>query len=161
MFIAGLIITIISTAMAAYGQYSAGQQQKKVAEAQAKMADLQADAEMRRGEREEREQRRYIDQIVGKQRAAFAAAGVSAAGTPLLVMAETVQQGERDIRRLQEETDARVLSARVSGGLFRAEGEYAASSGTFAAGTTLLSGVGSGLAGYSSYKSQTAKGAEG
>ena len=152
MLIAGLIITIISAAMAAYGQYEAGQQQKKVAKVQEKMSELQADAEMRRGEREEREQRRYIGQIVGKQRAAFAAAGVSAAGTPLLVMAETVQQGERDIRMIQKETDARVLSARVSGGLFRAEGEFAAKSGTFSAGTTLLSGVGSGLAGYGSYK---------
>lgn len=158
MMIAGLIITIIAAAMSAYAQYETGQQQKKVAKVQEKMSELQADAEMRRGEREEREQRLYIDQIVGRQRAGFAAAGVSAAGTPLLVMAETVQQGERDIRMIQEETDARVLSARVSGGLFKAEGEFAAKSGTFAAGTTLLAGAGSAMGGYSSYKTAGAGG---
>ena len=83
--------------------------------------------------------------LVGQQRAAYAAAGVRLTGSPLLVMAQTIQDSEKDITMLQEETDARALSFRMQSRIFEDTATQAKTSSYFRAGSTILTGIGSGI----------------
>ena len=89
--------------------------------------------------------RQEAAKLVGQQRAAYAAAGVRLTGSPLLVMAQTIQDSEKDISLLQEETDARALSFKMQSRIFEDTASSAKTSSYFRAGSTILTGIGSGV----------------
>lgn len=140
-----LATTAIGTGVSVVGSIMQGKREAEAAEAQAKLSEFQADAELKRGDREEDNIRREAMRLVGHQRAAYAAAGVRLTGSPLLVMAQTIQDSEKDILMLQKETDARALSYRMQSRIFEDTASTAKTSSLFRAGSTILTGLGSGI----------------
>ncbi|SRR5574343_255021 len=140
-----LATTAIGTGVSTFGAIMQGKREAEAAKAQAKLSAFQADAEIKRGDREEESMRREASRLVGQQRAAYAAAGVRLTGSPLLVMAQTIQDSEQDILALQKETDARALSYRMQSRIFEDTATQATTSSYFKAGSTILTGLGSGI----------------
>lgn len=135
----------IGTAVSTVGSIMQGEREAEAAKAQAKLSEFQADAEIKRGDREEDNIRREAARLVGHQRAAYAAAGVRLTGSPLLVMAQTIQDSEKDILMLQKETDAKALAYRMQSRIFEDTASTARTSSMFRAGSTILTGIGSGI----------------
>jgi len=67
-------------------------------------------------------------------------------GTPLLVMAETIRESERDILNVYKQADARKLGFMMQAGMFESAGKAARTASYWNAGSTLLTGIGSGIA---------------
>ena len=147
-----LAATAIGTGVSVVGSVMQGKREAEAAKAQAKLSSFQADAEIKRGDREEEIMRQEAAKLVGQQRAAYAAAGVRLTGSPLLVMAQTIQDSEKDISLLQEETDARALSYRMQSRIFEDTATSAKTSSYFKAGSTILTGIGSGISTWKTMK---------
>jgi len=147
-----LATTAIGTGISVVGSMMQGKREAEAAKAQAKLSSFQADAEIKRGDREEEVMRQEAARLVGQQRAAYAAAGVRLTGSPLLVMAQTIQDSEKDISLLQEETDARALSYRMQSRIFEDTATSAKTSSYFKAGSTILTGIGSGISTWKTMK---------
>ena len=147
-----LATTAIGTGISVVGSMMQGKREAEAAKAQAKLSSFQADAEIKRGDREEEIMRQEAARLVGQQRAAYAAAGVRLTGSPLLVMAQTIQDSEKDISLLQEETDARALSYRMQSSIFEDTATSAKTSSYFKAGSTILTGLGSGISTWKTMK---------
>ena len=147
-----LAATAIGTGVSVVGSVMQGKREAEAAKAQAKLSSFQADAEIKRGDREEEVMRQEAARLVGQQRAAYAAAGVRLTGSPLLVMAQTIQDSEKDISLLQEETDARALSYRMQSRIFEDTATSAKTSSYFKAGSTILTGIGSGISTWKTMK---------
>jgi len=150
--IIALAATAIGTGVSVVGSMMQGKREAEAAKAQAKLSSFQADAEIKRGDREEEVMRQEAARLVGQQRAAYAAAGVRLTGSPLLVMAQTIQDSEKDISLLQEETDARALSYRMQSRIFEDTATSAKTSSYFKAGSTILTGIGSGISTWKTMK---------
>ena len=120
-----------STVISAIGQIKSGQAQAQAAEYNANLAKMEAKAE-------EARRRRESSQVMGKMRAGRAKSGVTAEGTPLLVLAESAEMAELD-----------ALNARWSGetqsDMYRRKASSARSAIPYTVGATLLGG-------YSAYK---------
>ena len=140
-----LAATAIGTGVSVVGSVMQGKREAEAAKAQAKLSSFQADAEIKRGDRAEEIMRQEAAKLVGQQMAAYAAAGVRLTGSPLLVMAQTIQDSEKDISLLQEETDARALSFKMQSRIFEDTASSAKTSSYFRAGSTILTGIGSGV----------------
>src|SRR3990167_2932253 len=116
--IIALAATAIGTGVSVVGSMMQGKREAEAGKGQGKLASFQADAEIKRGDREEEIMRQEAARLVGQQRAAYAAAGVRLTGSPLLAIAQTIQDSEKDISLLQEETDARALSFKMQSRIF-------------------------------------------
>ena len=137
------------TGMSIFGSLYSGQQQAAAARTQAKLSKLQAAAEEERAGAEAGVIRRKARELFSTQRAAYAASGVRLEGTPLLVMADTIRESERDILNVYKQTDARKLSFLTQAGVFEAAGSAARTASYINAGSTLLTSIGSGIATWS------------
>lgn len=142
----------IGTGVSVVGSIMQGKQEAEAAKAQARLSELQADEELKRGDREENNIRREAAKLIGHQRAAYAASGVRLEGSPLLVMAQTIQDSEKDILMLQKETDAKALAYKMQSRIFEDTASAAKTSSYFRAGSTLLTGVSSGITTYKAFK---------
>ena len=94
-----LVMAIVGTGVAAYGQYQQGKQAQSQAKAQsawnlynAKVAQRQADAEERAAAFESKQHKRKAEALLAKQRALVGASGVEMEGSPLLVAEDTAAQ---------------------------------------------------------------------
>lgn len=150
--------TVAGTAVSAVGAY----QQSKAAQAQAEynaqvqrnnatIAQQNAEVIRARGEAQEDEHRRKIQQSIGAARAAAAGGGFLIDGsdqdTNILLQADIAEAGELDILRLRDDTELRAREQEIQGvnfgaqaGLFDAEAS--AQRPGMAAFGTLLEGAG-------------------
>ncbi|KXK32101.1 MAG: hypothetical protein UZ01_00642 [Candidatus Brocadia sinica] len=138
--------TVAGTGMSIFGSLYSGSQQAAAAHTQAKLSRLQAEAEDERAQTEAGAIRRKARELFSTQRAAYAASGVRLEGTPLLVMAETIRESEKDILNLYKQADARKLAFITQAGVFEAAGKAAKTASYWNAGSTLLTNIGSGIA---------------
>lgn len=117
-----------SAVMGAAGQQQAAAAQAQAADYNAKTTQMQGKAEAERLQRESaREQ--------GRLRAAIGKSGVTTAGTPLMVMAESEANAELDILNTRWSTDRQV-------DLYKMQSKSAKTAGNIGAGSSLLSGAG-------------------
>lgn len=138
----GTVAGLASTGIGAISSMAQGQQQANIAKANAKLArEREVDA-LRRGSREEGEQRQRYQNVIGQQRAAMGASGVvvdELSGGDIL--AQTAEFGERDAQRI------RVNAAREAWGyageraIYKSQASQARTAGLFQAGSTLLTGT--------------------
>ena len=147
-------LLIAGTGIAAYSSY----QQGKTAAAQAKqeaawhaynadVAEREAEAERKASDFEVTQQKRQADKLMARNRAARGASGVTAEGSPLLVMEDTAAQLALESANLRE-TGARRVSAFKSQSYLdftksRAASKSAsgfAKAGALKAGSSLLEG---------------------
>lgn len=121
--------TALSGAVSAYGAYQQGQSQAaaatynaQVADRNATLARQQADAE---GDDLARQQRRQM----GTLRAAYGAAGIGLAGSPLDVIEDTALEQATDINRVGYTGELKAIGMQEKAALYRAEAENAKTSG--------------------------------
>ncbi len=136
------MLSLAGTGLSAYGQIQAGNVQKQIGEQNAQIAEANArQAELATADQLSQLARRR-DITIGKQKAAFAAAGVKRTGTALDMLTDTAIVAERDANRIaQAGTFARqgyLMQAAQS----RYYGKQAQFSSRIGAGTTLLTGFG-------------------
>lgn len=133
------------TGLSIYGSLLSGQQQAAAAGTQAKLSRLQSEAEEERASAEAGVIRRKARELFSAQRAAYAASGVKLEGSPLLVMADTIRESGRDILNVYKQSDARKLGYEIEADMFKAYGKSARTASYINAGSTLLTGIGSGI----------------
>ena len=134
------IAAAAGTATTAYGTYASGQQQKanmaynaKIAEQQARREELAAGYEA--GLIAEKGRR-----LKATQRTLYAKAGLTGAGTPLLVLQDTATKIRQDILMTGWVGQQRAGYYRSQAGLSLMQGRSAAKAGLIGAGSSLLSG---------------------
>jgi hypothetical protein len=145
---------ILGAGTAAYGQYQAGQAAKaegkfasKVADRNAKEAEMTAAAGQDNARTAARENRRRAEAITAENRA-FLAEGGGAGGSLLALAGETAGQLEKDIQTAfgndlieADLWQKRATMERLEGQAAKARGKNAARAGTVGAGATLLTGA--------------------
>ena len=135
-------LSIAGTALNAYGQIQAGQMQAKVASQNAEMAEANAHQVDLATDDKIDQIARHTSITLGKQRAGYAKSGVKLEGSPLEVLTETVNLGERDMFRVAKEGEFAGDSLRFSAAQERQKATYVKRASFIGAGSTLLSGFG-------------------
>ncbi len=137
----GTALTIDAAAIAAYSAVASGRQQKKNLEYNAAVQENQATQEERAAEHEAGKVGEEGRRFKARQRTLFAQAGVTEAGSPLLVLEDTARLIDEDIETVLRGGQRRGQSFRTQAGLSRLRGRSARSAGLLQAGSSLLSGV--------------------
>lgn len=140
--IVAAVVTVIAAGVSAYASYEQGQQQKKAANFNAKMAEYNAqqakDAAKAKAEIYEKETRRRL----GAMRQQYAAAGVEpTAGTSLAVLIDSAQEAEKDLVRIKAGGEAESWSFMGESELQRSMGASYERAGNIGAGASLLGGA--------------------
>jgi len=87
--------------LGAVGSMRKGKQEKRAAQANAELANFQADDATLRGAIEESRYRRYVASVVGGQKVAFGQRNVAVSGTALDMLADTAMQGEENVQMIR------------------------------------------------------------
>jgi len=129
------VVIGVSAGVAGYGAYRESNAKKKaakynaaVARNNAIIADRMAEDRVAKGRQEERNFRRQLSTLKGKQRSIYAGSGVVVdQDTPLDVLSETAELGEIDALTIKNNAEREAYGFRVQGMNFRAqEGLYTA-----------------------------------
>lgn len=136
--------TAVSAASAAYQ----GQQAKKEADYNAAIMEQNAIAAKNKAAYDETMHRERVRKLLSTQKAQLGRSGISLEGSPLLILEETVAQGELDALAIRYGGDIEASRSRSAANLSRMQGKSAITSGYVQAGSTLLSG---GSRAYSNY----------
>lgn len=149
--IAGAIAAIIGTAVSTYAAFQQAETQREAAKGEARFREAEAESVRQSAAFEERQFRRRINLLLGKQRAIAAASGTDpSSGSPLLAELDNVRQAELEalnIRRTGEvgassrEFEARL--AKMRAGFLRTQGQFALGEGALGASTSVLGGLSS------------------
>lgn len=127
-FSAGTALSSLGTALSVGSALGQGKAAESAAEFNARQVEIEASSK-------ERAQRSLAQRQIGSIRANIGKSGVTSAGTPLAVLAESAANAEID-----------ALNTRTTGqsqaSLYRASGANARRQGNLMAGTSLLSGAG-------------------
>lgn len=125
-----------SQALEAQGKY-----QKQQAETNARLAEMQAEDSIKRGDKAAGRYKASVSQAIGKQRAALAAQGIDVnSGSASEVQAETARIGTEDVMTIKNNAWREAWGFKVSALNSRSEGAMAELAGKNAADATLLSG---------------------
>ncbi len=148
-----LVITLAGAAVSAYGQMQQAKAanaqadyQSKVANNNARTAEMEAQYAEQQGQKNAEAQRRRTAVLVGAQRARMGASGaVVDSGSFLDLTLDTAHQGELDAMALLEEGQMEAWRARIQGTNYQAQGKLFGMSRTnpyIGAAGTLLQGAG-------------------
>lgn len=140
-------IEMLSIALAA-GGLAAGaggimMQAKHAQEASAynaAVAEQQMKAQETKGRIAQENIARKQKQLMATQRAKYGASGVTMEGSPLLVMADSWTEFERDKALARFDADTAMSQASSRAGMHRLQGRQAMQAGVIGAGTSLLTG---------------------
>lgn len=127
--------------VAALGSVAQGQQQKKLMDYNARVAENEGIAARQAAEYEETRQRRESERFKSTMRARIAGSGVVAEGSPLLALAETAEQSELDALTIRRSGTAAAARANAQAAADRYTGRMYQTAGYFGAGTALLKGA--------------------
>jgi len=104
------------------GNQAAAKAARQTAEYNAKVAEQEAVLLARAKRDEERQLRRQSERLIGQQRVATAASGITMSGSPLQALADTYFATERDALRIQYASEVEQTRAMADATLTRAEG---------------------------------------
>jgi len=135
--------SLVGTGMSAFGQYRAGQAQKGAYDYSARVAESEAGVARAGAAREEEIHRAKLQRLIGTQRALYGAAGVDiAAGSPLLTMMQTAEEGEREAEFIRYGGEVSATKKLNEARMARFYGKQASRAGAWGAGSTFLTGLG-------------------
>ena len=136
------IIMVASAAVSAYGSYQQGKRAKEAADANAALERQNAEAARRKAEYDAERSALEWKQLMGRQKALYAKAGVDiTSGSPLLTLAFESEQAEKDRQAILYSGRTAEASANARASLYEKTGNDAYKSSYIAAGGTFLSGV--------------------
>lgn len=132
----------VGAGVSAYSSYQAGQEQKKVSEANARMAEYQAKQAKEAAGVKAAQYKREAERRMSAIRAGYAASGVTTTeGTPLLVLMESAQEVAKDELRIRRGGEQTAWGLLREANIQRMGGKSAASRGYLGAGASLLGGA--------------------
>lgn len=138
---------IVGTAIAAGGQIHGGIQAKKAAKKRANLLREQAAREKEAAEFDALQQERAFEKLMGRQRLAFAASGVELAGSPLLLLEETLRDKQETINNILRGGEARAGALSAQAREVKRAGRNALIGSILGATGTVLTGAGRAKAG--------------
>lgn len=131
-----------SSAIEAQGEY-----QKQMFQMNSRLAEMQADDAIRRGDRAAYLYKKDVKRTIGNQRAALAAQGIEVNdGSALEVQMDTASQGEIDALTIKNNAYREAWGYKMEALTASSRGEYASISSKFDSSMTMLGGI-SGAAG--------------
>ena len=140
---APLVISLVGTGLSAASQYQQGQNQKKVANWNADLQTQNAADARAKSEEDAKDRLRQAESLKGKQRLAYAAAGVDiTTGTPLDTMMQTARDAEMDAINIRKQGDLTARNYYSDAEILRYQGKSGAQAATIGAGATILQGAG-------------------
>lgn len=141
-------------AVSAYGQYQAGQQQARIANANADAQEIAARDTINAGNAEAAQQRQQTRQLQGQQAAAFGAGGTDmTSGSALNIFGDTAAGGQLDALTTVNNAERQAAGLNFQAGVSRAQGQIDRNAANLGATTTILN---SALTAYGSYQSSGA-----
>lgn len=147
------IITAVAAAagagVSAYSADQAGDRAKEAADVNEKNAKAQAHVALQNGAIEAADKKEKARRIAATQAEAASAAGLRIdSGTPLALLTETAGLGEYDAQVVRNNAQKQAYGYLAQGGVYRMQGEAAASAGKLNAAGTFLGGVASAAGSY-------------
>ncbi len=143
------IIAAVTSVVGGVTQYFSSQRQAKAArqqaEEQARAAAANAAAAKAAAGYEEYQHRYRTKYLLGEQKAKFGKAGVVMEGTPLSIMEETAYQAELDAMAIKYRGDVAYQRNMQQAQAYRSAGQSTAAAYESQAGTSLLTGLSTGL----------------
>jgi hypothetical protein len=133
-------LMIATTTVAVNSADNAATAKENQFDAQAQVADQNAQISLAMAQLEEDKLNRQLYKIIGSQRAGYAAAGVTMEGTPTDVAVDTVTQGEIDRLSIRYGGAVNAYNSEVQGKMARADARMADSAGDSAVLGTILGG---------------------
>ncbi|WP_171887462.1 virion core protein, T7 gp14 family [Serratia marcescens] len=141
-------------AVSAYGQYQAGQQQARIANANADAQEIAARDTINAGNDAAYQQRQQTRQLQGQQAAAFGAGGTDmTSGSALNIFGDTAAGGQLDALTTINNAERQAAGLNFQAGVSRAQGQIDRNAANLGAATTILN---SSLTAYGAYKSSGA-----
>ena len=135
---------IAGSVMSARAQKKAGDDQKKVSDFNAGVAQQQAVDATRRGEEEVSAFRRQVRGLIGTQRAGFSGQNVDVdVGSAVDVRQDAERLGASDMERIRRNAEREAQGFKTEAENYRRSGQIARSQGRWGAASTLLGGTGS------------------
>lgn len=136
----GIGLAGAGTATSVVGQVKAGNAASRQAQANAAIAEQNAQNAVADAAIAESQQREKDRHILARGRALIGASGVQPEGSPALVMAENARQAEMDALIIRRGGKLEAQSARAEGAAQLAAGKAAKTASRYGAGSTLLTG---------------------
>jgi len=132
----------VGAGVSAYASYEQGQEQKRVSEANARMAEYQAKQAKDSAELKASQYKREAERRMSTIRAGYAASGVTTTeGTPLLVLMESAEEVAKDELRIRRGGEQTAWGLLQEANIQRMGGKSAATQGAWGAGASLLGGA--------------------
>lgn len=137
-----VVVSLIGTGVAAYGQHQAASFQEDIANRNAQQADLAAKDAVARGEVAVENQRNRVRGIMGSQAAAIGASGVQGGtGTTGDVLTQTATLGELDAQTIRANAYREAWGYKAQGANFNLQGQLAGMEGQSAVTGSLITGA--------------------
>lgn len=139
------VVTAIAGGHRARAQHKAGKEAERIANFNARIAELQADEALKQGEREAADFSIKVRRMIGTQTAGYAGQGVDVGeGSAVRVVADTAKYGELDRLRIINNARLEAWGLRTQGISLRAQGRLDRKRGDYEAFSTIL-GTGASL----------------
>lgn len=129
------------TALSVGGSLLEGQQQKQMADYQAKAYEQQAQADAQSAAFELSQERHKQDLLQSQARAQAGASGVGIAGSPTEVLAANARQGQMDLSAMLYGSRLRQNNLHDQAAISRFSGKQAVTASIFNAGSNLVGGL--------------------
>lgn len=137
--IIALVLTVATGVYSAVQSNAAGKKAEEAEEENARIADENARAIEDKAAYDEEMHRDRVKKLLKSQQALYGASGVDMAGSPMMVQADTAEQGEMDALAIRQGGNVAAAQQRSQANLMRMYGRNYASAGRSKAVGTLLS----------------------
>lgn len=149
-------ISLIGTGISAYGQYTAGQEQKKAYQYNADLDRQRAEQTRNAQALNDFRKQKEITAAIGAQAAGYAAGGViTTTGSPIDVMTDSLANADLEMRISDYNSEIAASQLESEASMEEEAGKYALEEGTVGAISTVAKGVGD--AGYKFIGSSSGK----
>lgn len=134
------VLSVVGAVVGAIGQIAAANAQARAAEYNQQVAERNKLAILAQTDEEAADQARENRRNLGTIRAAYGAAGIDLAGSPLDVIQDTAIEGATDVARVQYEGKLRAIDQQDKATLAGMEAKADRTAGMFSAVGTLFGG---------------------
>lgn len=140
-----MVVQAAGTAATSYAQSKAqkseGDYQKQIYESNARLADIQADDAIRRGEKDAKQHKKNVKRLIGSQRAALAAQGLDLeADDALAIQQESAEYGALDVLEIKNNAWREAWGYKVQANDFMGRARFADITAKNKARNTILTG---------------------
>lgn len=133
-------IAYAGMALSTLGQVQQGREEHQAGLYNARIAEIMARDAEERGLREEEQYRAQVHKLQGRARASLGAKNVELSGSPLDILTETAEIGERDALQIRQNSEREAFGLRSQGAEAMRRGKQAKKGSLFGAVGTLLTG---------------------